>query len=281
MRAAIIGLGLIGGSLSLALRNSGFIQHIAGVENSDEHAAKALSLGLADVITDLHSAVSDADIVILAVPVNAAQHLLHTILENINSTAAIVDVGSTKSTICSEFCNHPKRMHFVAAHPIAGTEYSGPEAARVDLFAGRKVIICEPHNSADWALERITNMYRAAGADTIYYDSAQAHDKHAAYISHMSHVISFMLGQTVLEVEKDEQQILQMAGTGFASTVRLAKSSPDTWTPIFLQNAAMISQALQNYINNLQKFKTSLDHADASAIHTMISDANKIAAIIN
>jgi prephenate dehydrogenase len=280
MQITIIGLGLIGGSLALGLRSSEFAKRILGVENNRQHAAKAMALGLVDAIYDLPLAVCNADLVILAVPVNAARRLLHTVLANVKPTAAVVDMGSTKNGICTEFCTHPKRQQFVASHPIAGTEYSGPDAAQADLFAGKKAIICEPQHSNDAALEVVTKMYGALGADIIFYDSAEAHDKHVAYVSHISHVSSFMLGLTVLEVEKDEGQILQLAGTGFASTVRLAKSSPSTWTPIFLQNVTLLSQALQTYIDNLQRFKTYIEKHDAQNIHNMIAQANDIAKII-
>jgi prephenate dehydrogenase len=280
MSITIIGLGLIGGSLALGLRRRGFASHIIGVENNPLHAEKAIELGLADTIGTLPAALQTADLVILATPVNTARQLLHAVLDNIKPTATVVDMGSTKNGICTEFRQHPQRGQFVASHPMAGTEYSGPEAAKIDLFEGKKAIICEPQCSTDAALQCVTAMYKALGAEIIFYTSAEAHDKHAAYVSHISHVSSFMLGLTVLDVEKDEQQILQMAGTGFASTVRLAKSSPDTWTPIFLQNAALLSQALQTYIGNLQRFKKYIDNADAQNIHQMIAQSNKIAKII-
>jgi prephenate dehydrogenase len=280
MIATIIGLGLIGGSLALELRNVGIATHIIGVENNLQHANKALSLGLVDEIAPMPNALMHGDLVIMATPVNTARQLLHIILKNVKSTAVIMDVGSTKNDVCKEFRTHSNRQQFVATHPIAGTEYSGPEAAQLNLFHGKKVIICEPQYSSQASLECVMGIYQKLGAEIIFYQSAQAHDKHAAYVSHISHVSSFMLGLTVLEVEKDEEQILQLAGTGFASTVRLAKSSPHTWTPIFLQNAAMLSQALQRYIANLQQFKRYIDNDDAQNIHRMITESNEIAKII-
>jgi prephenate dehydrogenase len=273
-------MGLIGGSLALALRDSRFTQNIIGVETNPVNANTALSLGLADTICDLPLAVSSADLVVLAAPVNENRRMLYSLLTNLKPTAAVVDMGSTKNGICTEFAVHPKREQFVASHPIAGTEYSGPEAALPNLFSGKKAIICEPHNSSEEALDMALRMYRALNCDIIFYDSAEAHDKHVAYVSHISHISSFMLGLTVLEVEQDEKQILQLAGTGFASTVRLAKSSPNTWTPIFIQNAAILSQALQTYIDNLQRFKAYIEEKDAKNIHQMISQANDIAKII-
>jgi prephenate dehydrogenase len=276
----VVGLGLIGGSLALSLRRREFAAHFVGVENNPQHAQMALALGLVDEISDLQTAVSQADMVILAVPVNIARKLLHIVLDGIKPTGVVVDMGSTKNGICTEFRKHPKRNRFVASHPMAGTEYSGPGAAIDHLFDGKKAIICEAKYSADAALERVIAMYGALGMEIIFYDSAETHDKHVAYVSHISHVSSFMLGLTVLEVEKDERHILDLAGTGFASTVRLAKSSPDTWTPIFLQNARLLSHALQIYIDNLQQFKTYIDDADADNLHKMMVEANKIGKII-
>ncbi|GHT14459.1 prephenate dehydrogenase [Bacteroidia bacterium] len=281
MNIAFVGIGLIGGSLALSLRRVGFAAHLTGVESNPQHAHQALQLGLVDTIQPLPTAVSGADMVILAVPVHIARQLLPTIFDNLLPSAVVVDMGSTKDGICTQFRNHPKRSQFVASHPMAGTEYSGPQAAVDHLFEDKKAIVCEPQYSANEAIEWVVSMYHNIGTQVLFYESAAAHDKHVAYVSHLSHISSFMLGKTVLEVEKDEQHILELASTGFASTVRLAKSSPDTWTPIFLQNAALLSSALQTYIENLQQFKKYIDAADTQKLHQMMSEANQIGKIID
>jgi prephenate dehydrogenase len=280
MIITIIGLGLIGGSLALGLRNSNFAKTIIGVENNPIHAQKAIELGMVDKISALSNAISNADLVIAAVPVDITECILPDILTEIKHSAVVVDMGSTKNAICRKLSSHAKRQQFVASHPIAGTEHSGPEAAQENLFYGKKAIICEAQFSSNAALDAVRSMYNSLGAEIIYYSSAQVHDKHVAYVSHMSHISSFMLGLSVLEVEKDEHEILQLAGTGFASTVRLAKSSPDTWTPIFLQNADILAQALDIYIDNLQKFKHCISNNDAQTIYKMMAKANEIGKII-
>ncbi|MDR1226521.1 MAG: prephenate dehydrogenase [Prevotellaceae bacterium] len=280
MNVTVIGLGLIGGSIAISLRKRGFATHLVGVESSEAHAAQALKLGLVDEILPLAEAVTTADIVALAVPVNIAREMLPEILDNMKPDAAVVDVGSTKNGICTAIHNHPKRSQYVASHPMAGTEYSGPAAAVDRLFDGKKVIICEQELSAGFALKRVLAMYKTLKMDVLSYADAAAHDRHVAYVSHISHVSSFMLGLTVLEVEKSESHILDLAGTGFASTVRLAKSSPETWTPIFLQNADSVSHALEKYIENLQQFKSYIDTNNAEGLRKLMTEANEIKKII-
>ena len=192
----------------------------------------------------------------------------------------MIDVGSTKAQICKAVTNHPKRAQFVAAHPLAGTENSGPEAALVDLFRGKTNIICDKEKSSDVALALAEKVFDVLGMKTIYMEP-EDHDKHVAYVSHLSHVSSFLLGQTVLDIEKDEKNIFDLASTGFASTVRLAKSSPDMWAPIFEQNAEYLSQALQEYIMHLQKFHYHLMKHDTKEIHRIMSRANEIRRVLD
>jgi prephenate dehydrogenase len=280
MRVAFVGLGLIGGSLAISLRKRGFATELVGVDSNKEHAEKALELGLVDSIEELDNAVSSADLVVLAIPVNSARDLLSHILDKVKPGAVVVDMGSTKNGICSANRNHPKRSQFVASHPMAGTEYSGPEAAIDMLFDGKKAIVCEHNLSDDHALNKVISMYKCLNMDILFYTNPEAHDRHVAYVSHISHVSSFMLGLTVLEVEKSEAHILDLAGTGFESTVRLAKSSPDTWGPIFTQNATSISHALEKYIENLQQFKNYVDSGNTEGMRGMMEEANKIKKII-
>jgi prephenate dehydrogenase len=280
MVVSFIGIGLIGGSAAITLRKRGFATKLIGVDNNPKHTEQALSLGLVDEILPLEEAVKAADLAILAVPVNVARELLPGILNLLREDATVVDMGSTKNGICTVARSLNRRTHYVASHPMAGTEYSGPTAAVDGLFDGKKAIVCEHSLSADFALNRVLSMYRSLNMEVLFYTDPEAHDRHVAYVSHISHVSSFMLGLTVLEVEKSEKHIFDLAGTGFESTVRLAKSSPATWTPIFLQNAASVSHALQKYIENLQRFKAYVDERNSDGIAALITEANKIEKII-
>jgi prephenate dehydrogenase len=283
MTITIIGIGLIGGSLALSLRKNGFGTDFIGVDNNEIHRSDAMWLGLVDEALPLEDAVCKSDIVIISIPVNAIKKTLIRILDIIeaygNDKTVVVDMGSTKKGICSECENHPRRAQYVASHPIAGTEFSGPKAAIDKLFEGKKTIICDRELSSDYALDIVCRMYQSVGMD-ISYMSSNIHDKHIAFVSHISHISSFALGTTVLNIEKDEKSIFTMAGSGFSSTVRLAKSSPETWAPIFVQNADSILFALKNYIQQLEKFKTSLEKRDSDELKELMKNANEIKRII-
>ncbi|NQW37298.1 MAG: prephenate dehydrogenase [Flavobacteriales bacterium] len=264
----VFGLGLIGGSMALALKNEN--RMLIGVDNNETNANKALELGIVNRLGTLQD-VANADVVIVAVPVNFAPELTLKVLDLINPKTLVFDVGSVKSAICKAVKNHPKRINFVAAHPIAGTEYSGPEAAFKQLFINKKNIICESNKSGNIFLKKALNLFDALQMTTTFME-AKAHDRHIAYVSHLSHISSFMLGKTVLEIEKDEKSIFTMAGSGFASTVRLSKSSPSTWTPIFIQNKDNILKSLEEYIKNLNQFKELLkQEAEADLYKSMKS----------
>ncbi|HEU5290004.1 MAG TPA: prephenate dehydrogenase [Cyclobacteriaceae bacterium] len=279
MKTTIIGLGLIGGSIAIDLRKSGLASEISGVDLNSSHASKALSLGIIDRI-ETDAAIATSDLIILAIPVNALGQLIPSILDGIKKNAVIIDTGSTKSLICRAVSSHKNRAQFVAAHPIAGTENSGPEAAFSGLFRGKTNIICEQEKSSDHALTIAQRVFDALGLNTIFMEPEE-HDKHVAYVSHLSHVSSFLLGQTVLDIEKDEKNIFALAGSGFSSTVRLAKSSPDMWAPIFEQNAEYLSQALLEYIMHLQKFQYHLMKRDVNELHRIMKDANHIREVLN
>ncbi len=280
MRATIVGLGLIGGSFALGLRKSGLVTELIGVDQNPEHSAQAVELGLVDSILNSDEALSTADLVVLAIPVNSLHTILPHVLNIIKDNAVVMDAGSTKSSICKMVANHPKRKQFVAAHPIAGTENSGPGAAFHGLFKDKTNIICEAGKSSEHALEVATKVFNALEMKTIYME-ADEHDKHVAYVSHLSHVSSFLLGQTVLDIEKDEKNIFDLAGSGFASTVRLAKSSPDMWAPIFEQNVEYLSQALLEYIMHLQRFHYHLLKHDTKELHRIMSKANEIRRVLD
>ena len=283
MTITIIGLGLIGGSMALELKSRGFAQaahRLVGVDNNSKHGEEALSLGIVDELMSLEEGVKAAGLIVIAVPVNHAPLILKKILPMLNKDQVVIDVGSTKGEICLEVSEHEHRPCFVATHPIAGTEKSGPSAAHLGLFHNKINIICEKTKSSPQALALVEELYSFLKMTTIYMDPVE-HDKHIAYVSHLSHISSFMLGLTVLEMEASEKNIFNMAGSGFESTVRLAKSSPDMWTPIFEQNKEHISAALGSYIDQLILFKSYIDEDKSDMTHTLMSRANDIKRILD
>lgn len=266
--------------MAIDLRKAGIATRLIGVDKTPAHAARALELGLVDRIAELDEAVSEAELVITAIPVNAIKTVALRVLDQISDKAVVVDTGSTKAMICKAIENHPRRSQFIAAHPLAGTENSGPDAAFSGLFSQKTNIICEKERSSEHALKIASRIFAAFGMRTIYMDPVE-HDKHVAYVSHLSHVSAFLLGQTVLDIEKDEKNIFNLAGSGFASTVRLAKSSPDMWAPIFEQNAEYLSQALLEYIMHLQRFQYYLMKRDVKELHRIMTNANHIRKVLD
>ena len=281
MTIAIIGLGLIGGSIALDLRENNYGSRFIGVDNNLHHCEKAVELNIVDEIHGLVDAVKIADLVILAVPVNVMRLLMTEILDNLSEYAILIDVGSTKQGVCQIARFHPKRTNFVACHPLAGTENTGPEAALHHLFKGKVNIICEQELSHDWAVEKVHHLFSEVLKMRNIYMNPTEHDRHIAFVSHLSHISSFTLGLTVLDIEKDEKHIFNMASTGFASTVRLAKSSAKMWTPILEENAENISSSLDAYINQLQDFKDLIDRGDFEAVYKRIEQANDIRRILD
>lgn len=278
MNIGIIGLGLIGGSFALAARKhiSGCV--LFGEDINEEHQKQALSLNLID--QELTSSnYAEMDVIILAVPVDTALERADILLDQMNDNALLMDAGSTKASICTLLELHPKRNQFLATHPIAGTEFSGPTAAFDDLYRTKAQILCETHKTRhdllEWALQWFKNMEMK-----VQEMDPKEHDKHIAYVSHLSHISSFMLGKTVMEKEKDEKAIFAMAGSGFASTVRLAKSSPAMWTPIFQQNQDNILEVLKRYIANLEEFKSLMEQGNYDAIHQKMKQTNAIREIL-
>ena len=278
MKIAVIGLGLLGGSFALEFRALGY--KIYGVEANEVHAAEALALGLVDEIVTLEK-ITEMNVVLLAVPVDVLDDLVITVLDLVTNNTLVFDVGSTKESVCNAVRNHSKRANFVAMHPIAGTEFSGPQAAFQGLFKGKVTIICEQKLSNKKLLDKLLKLLKPLEMRIEYMESSAKHDMHIAYVSHLSHVSSFMLGKTVLEIEKSEKSIFDMAGSGFESTVRLAKSSPKTWTPIFLQNKKHIINALDEYITNLENFKTLIKDEKSTEIHAVMQETNYIKTILD
>lgn len=280
MVVCVIGLGLIGGSIALSLKERGFASHIIGVDKNEAHCKEALSIGFIDEAATLREAVSKSDIILLAIPVDAARTVLPEILDNLSDHQTVIDLGSTKEGICNIADEHENRKLFVASHPIAGTENAGPSAAFDGLYDGKITIICNESDSKPEAVEICKSIYEVLKMKVLYMD-AHEHDKHIAYVSHLSHITSFVLGQTVLQIEEDEKSIFNMAGSGFASTVRLAKSSPDMWAPIFEQNQEHLSNALGAYISNLQSFKDKIDLGDKESLHDLMKKVNDIRRVLN
>ncbi|PSR52799.1 prephenate dehydrogenase [Adhaeribacter arboris] len=279
MKLCIIGIGLLGGSFALGLKEILPDLTVVGVDNNPEHAQKAIELKIVEQILSMDIAVAESNLIVLATPVNAIISLLPRVLDLVSTSAVVIDLGSTKELICAAVQNHPKRNQFVAVHPIAGTEYSGPEAAFTTLLKEKTMIICEQEKSHPTAVTLIEDLCRKLEMRISYMDAA-SHDLHLAYVSHLSHISSFALGITVLEKEKNEQNIFDMAGSGFSSTVRLAKSSPDMWAPIFTQNGKNISEALSSYIEILKHFKNTIDNQDEKSSYALMQEANEIRRIL-
>ncbi|GGI55783.1 prephenate dehydrogenase [Winogradskyella haliclonae] len=275
----IIGVGLIGGSFALDIKTKYPNTTIYGIDNNEAHLEEAIALGVIDKSTSLNE-LSKSDLVIVAIPVDVTLDLLPKILDNISENTIVFDVGSTKENICLRVKNHPNRRNYLAAHPIAGTEFSGPRAAIKGLFQNKTNIICEVEETAFKLQEKALALFSDIGM-RIRYMNPKAHDKHIAYVSHLSHISSFMLGKTVIEKEKNERDIFDMAGSGFESTVRLAKSSPAMWTPIFKQNKTNVIETLDKYINNLKHFKRLMEKDDFQSVYQEMESTNYIKQILN
>ncbi len=276
----IIGLGLIGGSIAIDLRRSGFASRFVGIDASGENAEIALRRGLVDEIGTFEESLPDSDVVILAIPVDDIARTAPSVLDAVGDHTVVIDTGSTKGPVCASIVDHPRRRQFVAAHPIAGTENSGPQAAFSGLFREKVNILCEWERSSNEALAMAESLFAALGMRSAYM-GAREHDLHLAYVSHLSHVTSFVLGQTVLDIENDEKNIFLLAGSGFASTVRLAKSSPAMWAPIFDQNGTFLTKALDEYIVHLQRFRQALADRDVVGLHRIIEEANEIRRVLD
>ena len=279
MNVLIIGVGLIGGSFALALRDRGLAERIEGVEASEEHARRALERGLVDRIVTLEEGLPSADLIVLATPVDTIPLLTVKILNRIAPHQVVMDTGSIKGELCEVVAMHARRGRFVATHPMWGTEYSGPEAAVHDGFEGRTVVLCDGAESDPDALKLVEDIYRKIGMP-IKYMSSEEQDTHTAYVSHISHITSFALALTVLEKEREEEHIFDLAGGGFESTVRLAKSSPETWAPIFMQNKYNVLDVLREHIHQLQIFRRLLEKDDTEGLKQMMQRANRINRII-
>ena len=275
----IIGVGLIGGSFALAVKKVYSDIRVYGIDSSDQNLSQARELGIIDEIAQLED-LGNSEMVYMAIPVDATRQILPKVLEVISDETLVIDSGSTKEAICSVVKSHRRRRNFLAAHPIAGTEFSGPSAAIEQLFFGKTNIICEVEETAFKLQERALELFAKLNM-RIRYMNPTAHDRHIAYVSHLSHISSFMLGKTVMDKEKNERDIFDMAGSGFESTVRLAKSSPAMWAPIFEQNKANVLETLEEYITNLTRFKNLIKSDDYEGVYNDMASTNHIGKILN
>jgi prephenate dehydrogenase len=275
----IVGVGLISGSFSLALKERALVKKVIGVSRTEASAQKAIELGLIDEALPLEEAVKQSDLIYVAIPVDATIGVMQQVMDMVTDKQIVADAGSTKHALCAALDNHPMRSRFVATHPMWGTEYSGPEAAVRNAFVGRSCVICEKEKSDAAAVATIEEVYRQLGMHLAYMD-ADSHDMHTAYISHISHITSFALANTVLEKEKEDDTIFELAGGGFESTVRLAKSNPAMWVPIFKQNREHVLDVLNEHISQLRKFKACLEKENYTYLQELIEQANTIKRIL-
>lgn len=275
----VIGAGLIGGSLALDLKDCGFADVVLGVDANMLHADMALQLNLVDEMVSLEEGIERADLIVLATPINVIKQLLPDILTALKPNQVVTDMGSTKGSVAEVIREHPNRLQFVLSHPMAGTEYSGPTAAKHGLFDGKAAIICDADESDVVAVDLIRRMYETIGMHVMYMNSTN-HDLSAAYVSHISHITSFALALTVLEKEKDEKTIINLASGGFDSTVRLAKSSADMWVPIFEQNSENVLEVIDTFIEKMQAFRQGIADGNLVEVYRLIRESNKIQKIL-
>lgn len=271
MKVGLIGVGLMNGSLALDLKSAHPSVLVYGVSRTEATLSNAMELGLIDHRATIDE-LKDMDLVSVAIPVEATAFLLPKILDAVGPNTLVIDMGSTKTAICESVAQHPKREQFLACHPIAGTEFSGPQAAIRNMYKDKVNMLCETHKTRPELLERARSIFTNLGMQLREIEPI-AHDRHIAYVSHLSHITSFMLGKTVMEKEEDEQNIFDMAGSGFSSTVRLAKSSPEMWMPIFKQNKQNVLETLDEYISNMEYFKSLLANDDYT---TLVEEMKKI-----
>ncbi|USL95377.1 prephenate dehydrogenase [Riemerella anatipestifer] len=279
MVVGLIGVGLIGGSMALKLKSKNTSIKICGTDNSTNHLNEALALGIIDEADDLENTVKKSDLIIIAIPVDATQKVLPKVLDLLDQHQTVMDTGSTKLGIVNAIKNHRNRNRFVASHPMWGTENSGPQSAQLESFSGRVAVLCDAEDSAKDAVEKVSEVYQLLEMNLVEMTSEQ-HDIHTAYISHISHITSYALANTVLEKEKEEDTIFQLASSGFSSTVRLAKSHPEMWVPIFKQNKENVLDVLNEHISQLRKFKAALEKENYDFLEELIKNANRIRGIL-
>ena len=277
-KAHIIGLGLLGGSFALALKKARPEISVSGMDKNESNLDEALSRGIITVAKEWPD--PDTDIILIATPINTISSILHAVLDRVQPGTLVMDFGSTKESICQSIAMHPNRRNYLAVHPIAGTEYSGPKAAKEDLLDGKVLTVCELDKTSLDLKAMAYEIFEALNMNLRFMEPHD-HDIQFAYISHLSHISSFMLGKTVLDKMEDDSHILDMAGSGFSTTVRLAKSAPDTWAPIFLDNKTNVLEALDLYINNLTAFREKVKEEDLEGVWQELAEINKIGKILD
>ncbi|MBR4171532.1 MAG: prephenate dehydrogenase [Kiritimatiellae bacterium] len=275
MVIGIIGLGLIGGSFAKDLRGEPWTDRIIGVDNNSDHAKRARELGLVDELVELPQLMSEAEVILLAIPVDGIVALLPSLLDRVSEKQTVIDLGSTKRAVVEAVRGHARRSRYVAAHPMAGTENSGPDAALSGLFKGKVVLLCNLEDSAPDACRMALQIFHSVGL-RFEFMPAEQHDRHAAYVSHLSHVVSYALSLAVQTEEKAGYAVPRLAGGGFASTVRLAKSQPEMWVPIFLLNADEVLPAIDSFLMEMHRFRDALAAQDPAGIRNLIATANQI-----
>lgn len=278
MKVLLVGVGLINGSFAMGIRNKEDVI-FGGCDLSEDILDIALNRGIISKKFGMDEGISWADIILLGVPVDAIKEMLPALLNTINEEQLVVDFGSTKASICEVVDSHPKRANFLAAHPIAGTEHSGPHAAFAELFQGQNLIICESERTDQQLMDQFVSLAKRVGFYFTFM-SAEEHDKHLAYISHLSHISSYVLSNTVLQKEKDGEVILDLAGSGFESTVRLAKSSPDMWSSIFVENKSMVLKSIEAYQQELDRLKVAIEKSNVGQINRYLKEGRKIRKIL-
>jgi prephenate dehydrogenase len=279
MKIIGVGLGLIGGSMLLSLKRFYESAEFLGMDKNSKHLQKAIDLQIIERQAK-DADLKNADLIIVSVPVDVAPRVIENALKKVDDNCLVIDMGSTKQSLCEGLAEHPRRHQYLAAHPIAGTEFSGPQAAFEILYDNKTMIVCEVEKT-DPKLQALAMECFQKMNMKIRFMHPKAHDVHMAYVSHLSHISSFMLGKTVIDKEDDERNIFDLAGSGFESTVRLAKSNPDTWVPIFSENKTFVSEALSKYISNLKMFQQQLEREDYKALYTSIHKTNKLKDILN
>ena len=278
MKVGIVGLGLIGGSIGLKLKDLYDNITIYGYDIDDNSVSYCLKNKIIDVKFD-EEFISEFDFIFLAIPVESIKNQLSDYLNKTSDNTLIIDLGSTKFQICNSVENHQNRKNYLAAHPIAGTEFSGPNSAKKDLFNDKVMILCDTEKTDPNLLLDAKKIIKSLGM-SIKTMNSKEHDKHIAYVSHLSHISSFMLGKTVMDKEDDDHAIYNMAGSGFESTVRLAKSSPEMWSSIFVENKKNIVESLDEYISNINNFKKLIEISDQKTLNDEMRRINGIKKIL-
>ncbi|PUE64079.1 prephenate dehydrogenase [Arcobacter caeni] len=276
MNIGIIGLGLMGGSLAKAVKRYGIANKVYGFTNSEKNKKDILDLNLVDELVDLETLKKVSDVIILAIPVDAIIGMFPDFLD-INENTTIIDMGSTKEYIVKSI---PKkiRQNFIAAHPMTGTEKSGPKAAIDDLYEGKTVVFCDLEDNGNLHVNKAFKIFQAIGMRIVVMDSNQ-HDIHACFMSHLPHILSFSLANTVMSHE-DPKSIIALAAGGFKDMSRIAKSSPRMWGDIFKQNKKNLLASIDLFENQLQNAKKMLEEDNYELLEEWMKKANTLHEIL-